>query len=887
MAKQNQVFLYSVSTDGFYTVEENVIHSELMRFYTYKKRLKDYTVACEKRKQFINNHIKAKKNELADLFGKHENVRTLRSDVMTDSNKISQFESTLTRTLGINPKETTTDIIMVRAYHYPVFESLVKNGFVNEDGELYQYFTSSAGMIRNKKSIFIKKEIADCKEFKDKIWCGLSVEKINNKTFIDKEGNVESGININKLNAYLALCMSSSIPFEDFNIDEAIVVKDFKTVLNNRKVDYIDKDFNITPGKEMPIEINHVDGAGMCLPSVSDKAFMFRMPHFKGLCIPFPYNKFITEIAKKEDCEVTDLYGKTWNVIEDGIKYIFTESQFKLAKYYNSWQEYKDAFSKGCEFVICNEEPDKDKFHDKPLNYQALQTLTDITTEEMELLAVQTNRDITKVGGDKDTMLRLLGIHNEEDKKDSFQKALTIYPDLLNDQHSRNVIRSVRDSLHKDAKAGKLLLKGSKRTFIAPDLYAFSEWLFMGIGDPEGLLKDGEVSCKLFNKNIVDVLRAPHLFREHCVRENIRNKNTNDWFITNCIHTSITDLISKQLMFDVDGDEAHVICDPLFTSIAVRNMQGILPLEYELATAKKEKVTPDAIYEALKAAYSKNIGEVSNSISKIWSLEKDRIDLDSIRQLCYLNNAIIDFAKTLWIPEFPPHVKAKIKELTNGKLAHFFTYAKDKTSDQVESITDINKIADENERKEEMEKLSTVNKLEFIIKKKKLHFTKVVDNFDFRFLMKKKKVVKVDLQLIEKYNELNLKKKSNLDKNLKLQGSTRSITHLSVYEKIREVLLEINCNEDEVVDMLVDYLYTKKPNSKKTTLWECFGDVLLRNLEVNLEDAEECKDCNARFRKVNKSKEVCDDCKVKRDRKKDTERKRKERKQTSDKNLVG
>jgi hypothetical protein len=885
MAKQNQVFLYSVSTDGFYTVEENVIHTELMRFYTYKKRLKEYTVDCEKRKQFINNHIKAKKNELADLFGKHESVRTLRSDVLTDSNKISQFESTLTRTLGIEPKETTTDIIMIRAFHYPVFESLVKNGFVNENGELYQYFTSSAGMIRNKKSIFIKKEIADSKKFKDKIWCGLNVEKINNTTFIDKEGNEESGININKLNAYLALCMTSSVPFDDFNIDEVIVVKDFKTVLQNRKVDYIDKDFNITPGKEMSIEINHVDGAGMCLLSVSDKAFMFRMPHFKGLCIPFSYDTFITKVAKKEDCQVTDIYGKTWNVIEDGIRYIFTESQFKLAKYYTSWQEYKDAFNNGCEFVICKEE-DK-KFHDKPLNYQALQTLSDITTEEMELLAAQTNSDIEKVGGDKDTMLRLLGIYNEEDQKDSFQKALSIYPEMLNDQHSRNVIRSVRDSLHKDAKAGKLLLKGSKRTFIAPDLYAFSEWLFMGKENPMGLLKDGEVSCKLYKRMRLDVLRAPHLFREHCIRDNVRNMKTDEWFITNCIYTSVSDLISKQLMFDVDGDESHIISDPLFVSIADRNMEGILPLEYELATAKKEKVTPDAIYEALKAAYSKNIGEVSNHISKVWSLDKDKIDLDSIKQLCYLNNAIIDFAKTLWIPEFPPHVKAKIKELTSGKLPHFFTYAKDKTSDQVESITDIKKIADENERKVEMEKLSTLNKLNFIIEKKKLHFTKVIDNFDYRFLMKKKKVVKIDLQVIEKYNELNRKKKSNLDKNLKLQENARSITHLPVYEKIREVLLEINSNEDEVVDMLVDYLYTKKPNSKKTTLWECFGDILLSNLETNLDEAVECEDCNTRFRKVNKSKVVCDDCKVKRDRKKDAERKQKERKQTSDKNLVG
>ena len=44
----------------------------------------------------------------------------------------------------------------------------------------------------------------------------------------------------------------------------------------------------------MPIEINHVDGAGMYLPSSdNDKSFQFRMPFFKGLIIPYRYDDFI------------------------------------------------------------------------------------------------------------------------------------------------------------------------------------------------------------------------------------------------------------------------------------------------------------------------------------------------------------------------------------------------------------------------------------------------------------------------------------------------------------------------------------------------------------------------------------------------------------------
>lgn len=886
---QNQVYLYSISTDGFYNNEENEIHKELMRFYGYKNRLKSYQVNCENRKEFVSNHINELNDKLNKLLETNKDMRTLRKDALKDTNKISQFFSTLTRTLELEDKQTTKDVIIVRAYHYKVLERLIEVGFVNEDGEHFQYFAASSGMIRNKKSVFIKSSIADNDEFKTKIWCGLDKKRINNTKFTDDEGNAEYGININKMNAYLALCMTSSVPFDGFNIDKAIVVDDFETTLN-KTVDYVDKEtFKVTRKKDYPVTIPHMDGAGIMLPNVSEKSLQFRMPHFKGLLIPFPIYDFIHDVAKKDDVTVTDIYGDDHDIIKEGIQVIFTKSQFKLAKYYSNWEEYKDAFKRGCEFVICKEE--ESKFPDKPINYQMLQTLTDATPDEMEILASQTNKDIANVGQDKEIMMRILGLNKDEDKKDSFQKALTIYPELLNDQYSKESIRNTRDSLYKGAKAGKLLLRGSKRTFISPDLYAFCEWLFMGIEDPKGLLSDGEVSCRLYNDNkTLDVLRSPHLYKEHALRKNKCNDNTSKWFITNCIYTSVHDAISKILMFDVDGDEAHIVSDPAYTFIAKRNIKGIVPLEYELATSKREVVKPENIYKSLVAAYSKNIGEISNSISKIFNLPKDKIDEKVIAQLCFINNAIIDYAKTLWMPVVPPSIEQKIEELTSGKLPHYFVYAKDKSENQVKPII-WKKIFDTlpvKDQKIYLDNISTVNKLEYIIKKKRIYFSKVEDRFDYRFLMKKKKVTKKNQDIIGKYNELNRKKKSNLDRQLKLQDDTKNITNLNVYDKIREVLLEINNDEDAVVDMLVEYVYTEKPNSKKSTLWKSFGDVLLRNLENNLEnEAEECEDCEIRFRKVNKNKVVCDDCKKKRDNKKDKIRKREDRKkQSSDEKLA-
>ncbi|MCP3026016.1 hypothetical protein [Halobacillus sp. A5] len=872
---KEQIYLYSISTDGFYNEEENAIHNRLMRCYVCRNRLKKYEVNVERRMRFISEHINELKKELDELLEENEDMRILREDAFKDTNKISQFMSTLTRTLELEDKETTKDIVIVRAYHYKVLENLIHKGFVNEDGEHFKYFASSAGMIRNKKSVFIKKSVMEDETFHNRIWCGIDKERINNKKFEDKEGNEEYGININKMNAYLALCMTSSIPFKDFDIDRAIVVKDFETVLKNQTVDYIDeKTFKPERKHNKSITINHLDGAGIMLPEVREKSLQFRMPHFKGLLIPFPFDDFITDKMRKDDVTVTDIYGEEWDIIAQDIQYIFTESQFKLAKYYNNWGEYKSAFKKGCEFVICKEE--ESKFPDKPTNYQMLQTLDDMSAKELKILAKKTNKDIAETGQSKEVMTRILGVNKEEDDKNEFQKALTIYPELLNDQHSKEAVRNTRDSLYKDAKAGRLLLEGSKRTFIAPDLYAFCECLFEGIDEPVGLLKNGEVSCQLYdNKKTLDVLRSPHLYKEHAIRENVRNTNTRKWFDTNCIYTSIHDPISKVLMFDVDGDEAHIISNSTYTYIAKRNMEGIVPLDYDLPTAKKEKISEESIYNSLIAAYSKNIGEVSNSISKIFNLPHNKIDLDTVKQLCFINNAIIDYAKTLWMPEVPEEVKARINELTEGKLPHFFIHAKDKTEDQVEPLIH-NEIFDTMPEKDQqiyLEHITTVNKLEYIIKKKRIHFSKVVDDFDYRFLMKKKKVKKKDQQVINKYNEINRAKKTFIRKQMELQDVNNK-TRLNVYDEIRKALLEINNDEDTVVDMLIEYVYTEKPDSKKSTLWKSFGDVLFRNLEENLgSEAWICEDCECMFRKVTKNKVVCDKCKKKRDREEDRKRK--------------
>jgi hypothetical protein len=779
---------------------------------------------------YLNKCITSITNKLEKEAINHEGKRKLRKESLTDSKKVSLFESTLTRSLGAKESELSEDIIVVRAYRYIIFDDLIKNGFIFNN-EKYEYFSSSAGQIRTKKSCFIRSKALNTNkhEVRNKLMCGLSVNKINKK----------GGINQNKFQAYLSLTNSASTKWENFCIDKCIVVDDMELKVKGL-VDYIDHNTYEIERIEKDIPINFMDGAGIILPSVSDKSFQFRMPFFKGLLIPFDYNKYIDKHCNG-DCVVKDIYNNEWNIKNDGIQIIFTKSQFKLNGYYSSWEEYKTYFKKfNCEASICKTE--ENEFQDKPINYQMIQSL-DFTDEELKELASTTIEEIEKVGSDKDTMLKLLGADQSNTRKNPFQKSVELYNNLINDIYSKEVIKDKKKSLVKDAKSGKITIEGTKRTYISPDVFAFAEWLFLGIEKPEGLLQNNEVSCRLFDEKKLDLLRSPHLFREHCVRNNIRNEQTDEWFITNDVYTSVHDLMSKQLMFDVDGDDSLIVSNDLFVKRAEEQMKNIVPLDYTLATAKKSRITNSNIVKSLKAAYSKNIGEISNLITRIWNSETPDIEL--IKFLCMENNAIIDFAKTLWMPERSAVIDDKIKVYSNTKVPFFFQYAKNKEEENVEKINN-----------------TTMNRLVKIVPDKRISFNKVVDELDYRNLMNNKnhKLTKEDQKIIDLYISENKNKTKIIKEQMKNQGDMlRKGIELQVYKEMRNKFLEFGKSSVYIADVLVKYLYREKNDKHKQTLWFLFGKEILRNIEWNVKGVKKCRSCDCEIESA-QAKKYCDEC---------------------------
>jgi arsenate reductase-like glutaredoxin family protein len=868
MALDKQIYMYSVDTSDFYYDDEKELYNKMRNMYfnrataTYiktrarERKLKGYGNLDDNNKKIemstrilkrLNKRIKEHKVILYELFKKNKgNIRTLSTETFDNvskcaKRKISSFESTLTRTLGIETGMLTTDIFVVQTFFFDVFEDLVKYGFMY-NCEKYVPYTASAGQIRTKKTMFIRESVY--KKYEAKLMCGLSLDIINAK----------GGNNVNKFLAYLALTNSATDICKRVNMKYSIVVDDLETMVEGM-VDYIDDvDFSIKR-QIMQIPISHTDGAGMIIPMKSKTNFMVRSAWIKGLLVVFDFRKFVNEKCGGK-AKVKDIYGKEYDIIKDNIQVIFTKSQFKMWKFYDSWQQYLEYFYKyGCEVGMCNEE---EKFINKAkINYQMLQSLTDVTDEELGKLASMTINDIKSLSYKRGSMLKLLGATKSNSSKNSLQESLSIYPELLNDTYVKEQIKQTKAKVVRESRAGRLSIDG-KYTFISPDMYAFCEHLFLGHKNPQGLLKNGEVSTTIYkDENKLDCLRSPSLYREHAVRNNIINDETKKWFITKAVYFSVHDLISKILMCDFDGDCSLVVADKTLIEVAERNMRDIVPLYYEMGKANAVQLNRDSLYDGMTMAYSGgNIGMISNEITKIWN-NPNGVNLDAIKALCLVNNQCIDFAKTLHKSIIPKHISEMISKAKTNKVPYFFKYVKGKKSS-----------SDENQSQVEKKNNSTVNRLEGLIKNTPLRLNEAdFGTFEYEKLMNNKDI-EINMNVINEFSKFRF---ANV---ITYKPSKTSNRYEVDSNYVTQALLELHNDIVDVVDMLVKYFYSKKGIKGKKALWEFFGDIIYNNLRNNIDGEKDfCVECGDIVDAVYKNEFIyCDKCQKEIDKIKNRER---------------
>ena len=539
MALDKQIYCYGVDTSYFYDEEEKYWHLRLLRLYSLRAKLKQKQKNNKEdvswKLKSCNRVLKKNKERLSEILNSKRDtdlIRELNPSLVRDKNVVNLFESDLTRSLGIQTFTLTTEIFVIDVYFFQVFKNLVKNGFTYL-GEKYVFLTASAGQIRQKKAVAIKE--SSFKRIEQKLMCGLTIDEINER----------GGMNQNKFLAYLALMNSATDVWENFDIDKSIVVDDWETAVPGL-VDHIDGVSYEIRREMTETIIPHMDGCGIMLDETTR---MVRMPWVKGLLVTFPFDKFIKEKCGGE-ATVTDIYGNEHKIIEEDIRYIFTKSQFKLWKFYDSWECYKARFKNfGCNACYCNVE--ESYIPKSRINYQMLQTLSDMTDNEIDRIISKTAQEIDDVGNDYQVTMRLLGATENNRYKSAMQEALLIYPELFKDSYNREILKQTKKSLVKQAKGGRLRVNG-KYLFLAPDLYAFCEWLFLGDQNPQGLLADGDVYTNQYrDEETLACLRSPHLYREWAIRTNRRSLELDYWFGgTKCIYTSCHDLISRYLMFD-------------------------------------------------------------------------------------------------------------------------------------------------------------------------------------------------------------------------------------------------------------------------------------------------------------------------------------------------
>lgn len=859
-------------------------------------------------KQLVSQ-IKEKIKEY-DLLDERNNkhIRQVDSKYFKDTNQIAFFENALTRTLGIDGDHPTLDFIVIEVGNTDmeivrqvienglIITERVKNGVDEDDVDIievkynkYRFFSAGAGQTRQKKFMMIKNELWE--KYEKKLMCGLSINTVN------KLG----GMNINKFNAYLSLNNSASDIVEEFDIDRCIVVDDFTEIINE-EVDYITRDDEVDDGeityttksgktitrdkkktvwdikrKFMDVPIDFMDGAGICLESVFSKNTQIRMPWFKGILCPIDYKKYIKENNLKT--KITDIYGKEYDIIDDDIRVIFTKSQFKMCKYYKNildengdifitgWEVYKACYKYyECTCNKCLE--DEDDLKNMKINYQMLQTLTDMSDEQIELLTTPTKELISKVHIDRDEQLKFLGATLDTRNRDYTQEIIRLYPEILSSKYIKKQLKDTITSFKKEAKSGRVKLK-SKRVFIIPDLVHFMSILF-GDGSDFALESKEVFFNEYKDSNKLALLRSPHLSREWSINNNVSNDKTK-YFKTNAVYVNAKDLMSKILMCDWDGDEALIIenCkeQQWLIDLAERQMKHLRPLYYEMGGGGNTEINMVNTFNSLRFVYEKsNIGKVSNTLTNIWSKDDCNENEDNIKKLCAYNNWIIDSAKKLELPKLPKD----IRELMNNKTyPHFFQFAKNKKKSEVRPVGSgvIDRIC---------KSIDNIKYADF-------DYSKGFGKFKSASLMNNKKI-EINYEVIDFYIKLEENTRRLIRKYaLKYKDDDSGFNYKELaYTEARRDLLDysklIGADYLDIIDMIIKYSF-KKDEMKLAFVFNVFGAVIINNLNKNIKlsiddkTTRMCENCGKRFKRITNNQIRCEKCSKETIREKDRTRK--------------
>lgn len=422
------------------------------------------------------------------------------------------------------------EFVTVHVSKKPKYRKIASRGFLL-NGEKYIRLMCGAGHARTNRAMFVKKSIfpqidkflrASCNNI-DIIWA--------------------------KWNAYYALGSSAT---HIVSAPRACVIPDYE-VKRDELVDFVTptQPQGVIKREIKNLSFNLWDGMGLISPEFAEKwgaevgcdyvssAFIVRCAFIKGLCATFDFHKFAREVAHKDT--ITDVYGNEHNIFD--IDVILTESQFKLWKAYDSWNDYCEKTSKlGWHWGITKCADDLTALKKRMMtNYQFLQVLN-LSDEDIKNICSMTVKWLDGVSGrdiDK-ALLYLLGkiadlpISAQEAfgrVSDPFVKCLIANPTLIKDSYIKNRIADSINKRLREACMGRLMVEGTYQLLTA-DPYGLCEYMF-GM-EVKGLLDRTECYNQYWNgkgASHICALRSPMTWRSEVNGVYlVNNDNTREWY---------------------------------------------------------------------------------------------------------------------------------------------------------------------------------------------------------------------------------------------------------------------------------------------------------------------------------------------------------------------
>lgn len=520
---------------------------------------------------------------------------------------------------------------------------LIYSGLIYNHNHML-FFTSAPSQLKKGSAYLMRKE--EMAQYNKVWWGGLSAEKLN----------LKGGMVTTKfLQQFRALLCTSAAPSSKvlgfpMTLDQAICVKEITTQLSYPNVWNLDANYNLLKKAMNDIDFSPFDGEVMLDASVfGNVCLQLRAFSCKGLGVSFNFKQWCLEHGYPFIVETID--GKRVDVVKEGKTIILNDTVWKLAKYYDSWDQFVETMRELglMEFYICG--IDEEETRNKALSRQTLQTLFTLSDPEIEKLA---KKALTKL----ERMQTLEGVYEELseagtpwEERTKLAKLVAVYPEIMVMDEIQQQAKERYESAFNKIMYGKLPIQGEFH-YASGDLGAYCDCLFGGhkLSDKGiGILRPYQVACNQHYKgddSKVSLARYPHAFFEWINCDVIKSR----WFNTHAIYFSVYDLCYRILQMDVDGDHVLVVNNKIIYNAIekIRNVYKLPVLVYDPTNGGKKEIPTDKyqyskmITECIMSCLKTNkVGSYSNLITACWSFVNPHMQPDDDELISRLEDAAV------------------------------------------------------------------------------------------------------------------------------------------------------------------------------------------------------------------------------------------------------